>query len=202
MRIPINIEGLWDIMGAAALAAIFAVVGPWFLSVPFIVLLAFFLFFFRDPERAVPQGNNIVVSPADGKVIDVSKKEGKNFVHIFLSPFNIHVNRMPITGKISSVDYSEGKFRPAFMKRASRNNEENNILIRAGKGEIVLTQVAGFLARRIRCWVRPGDSVGIGKRIGIIKFGSGAKLLLPKEAKVVVRKGDRVRAGETVVAKW
>lgn len=202
MRIPINIEGLWDILGAAAFVVFFIAVGFWVVSIPFIVLLGFFIFFFRDPERKVPGEKNIIVSPADGKVLDVSEKDGKNFVYIFLSPLNVHVNRMPITGKIKNVDYTEGKFRPAFMKKASKKNEENEILIQAGEKKIVMTQIAGFLARRIRCWIKPGDSVLVGKRIGIIKFGSGAKLLLPKEIKVVVKKGDKVRAGETVIAKW
>jgi phosphatidylserine decarboxylase len=201
MHSPVNIEGLWDIVGAAALAALFYFVGFWEISIPFIMLVLFFLFFFRDPERVVPKKKGIVVSPADGKVLEVSKKSGKKFIHIFLSPMDVHVNRMPLTGKIESVDYSEGRFWPAFMKRASKN-EENEILIKAGKKKIILTQVAGFMARRIRCWVKAGDKIDIGKRIGMIKFGSGAKLLLPKEFKVVVKKGDKVKAGETVVAKW
>jgi len=172
----------------------------------FLGLTVFMAFFFRDPERKIPEGNSIFVSPADGKVIlikdvyekDYLKSESK-MVSIFMSLFDVHVNRAPCDGKVSLINHSAGRFVVAYKDTASIENE-NTVMILDGKnGKILVRQVAGFLARRIVCRVKIGDTLKHGERYGMIKFGSRLDVYLPKDSEVKVSLGDKVKAGETVI---
>jgi phosphatidylserine decarboxylase len=188
---------------AGALAT--AYVAGWPYSVPFYILAAFCLNFFRDPERLAPQGP-VAVSPADGKVVSVkSSAEGPGQVSIFMNVFDVHVNRAPIAGKIACVKYKKGDFLAADMEEASEANEQNVIAIdgvaAGGPTTVVVKQIAGLIARRIVCYKHAGDVVGLGERIGLIKFGSRVDVLFGPEWDIAVRAGQRVWAGESVVAR-
>lgn len=171
------------------------------------ILLTFFmLFFFRDPERKAPAGENIFVSPADGRVILISKvyedlylKENATEVSIFMSPLDVHVNRAPCDGIVEKVVHTPGRFLSAFKHEASLQNENIAVLFNTRHGRILVRQVAGFLARRAVCRVRTGDALKTGERYGIIKFSSRLDVYLPEDTAIKVKLGDRVRAGETVI---
>jgi phosphatidylserine decarboxylase len=178
------------------------------------LLAAFTVWFFRDPERRCPEGEGVVVAPADGRILSVEEvKEPLGLkggalndaalrVSIFMSPLNVHVNRVPATGRVVQVDYRRGRFHNAAAERASLMNEHNAVLLeaeRTGK-RLLCVQVAGFLARRILCWIEPGQMVRAGERFGLIRFGSRVDLYLPPGTRVQVSPGQRVRAGETVIA--
>ena len=178
---------------------------PWIAILPLIITL-FMVLFFRDPERKIPEGEGIFVSPADGKVIlikdvyekDYLKAESKE-ISIFMSLLNVHVNRSPCDGKVSLVKHSSGKFLVAHKDAASMENE-NTVMVLEGKdGKIVVRQVAGFLARRIVCRAEVGDKLRRGKRYGMIKFGSRLDVYLPKDVKIKVKAGDKIKAGETIL---
>lgn len=168
------------------------------------LLAAFMAFFFRDPERRAPELPGAVLAPADGRVTEIREAVEAPFVgagrqlSIFLSPLDVHVNRAPIAGLVTDVQYRPGAFRPAFRAEASEVNERTTIAIQ-GEERVVVRQIAGVLARRIVCRVRPGDKVAAGERIGLIRFGSRVDLVVPWSVSLSVRAGDRVRAGETVV---
>lgn len=169
----------------------------------FLVAAALVLNFFRDPERTIPSDPNLIVSPADGRVVEVVEEnlEGRAVrrVSIFMSPFDVHVNRSPIAGTIESVVYRAGSFHVASQARASIENEQNTFTVRGGAGEIVVKQIAGVLARRIVFWKKPGDVIGRGERVGLIKFGSRVDVALDPQVELRVRVGDRVRAGTSVL---
>lgn len=177
----------------------------WIAFIPFILTI-FMIYFFRDPERVVPEGNGIFVSPADGKVILIEKVyEGKYLkddtieVSIFMSPFDVHVNRSPCDGTVESVVHTKGRFLSAFKHEASLQNENISMVLNTGHGRILVRQVAGFLARRAVCKVRPGDSLKMGDRYGMIKFSSRLDVYLPKDTVIKVRLNDKVKAGETIL---
>lgn len=164
-------------------------------------------FFFRDPERKIPEGKGLFVSPADGKVIlikDVYEKEYLNSdakeVSIFMSPLDVHVNRAPCDGKVGTVKYSPGKFMAAYKDDASIKNENIVMVLDSEKGRVLVRQVAGFVARRAVCRAKVGDVLRRGERYGIIKFSSRLDVYLPKDIKIRVKLGDKVKAGETVIA--
>lgn len=172
-----------------------------------VVFLGLFIFyFFRDPERVVPSDPGLVVSPADGRVIEIVDEELDSKmghrISIFLSIWDVHVQRAPAGGRIASVVYRPGKFLGAFRSAASRENEQNVICIDTPKGAVVFKQIAGAVARRVICWKQPGDTVAIGERVGLIRFGSRVDIWLPMEATVAVRRGQFAKGGETVIAKW
>lgn len=174
-------------------------------ALPFVLFL-FMLYFFRDPERAIPEGDNIFVSPADGRVIVVSKtyedrhlKSSALQISIFMSPLNVHVNRAPCDGTVESVLHTKGKFLSAFKPEASIQNENIAMVLDTKYGKILVRQVAGFIARRAVCRVKPGDALKIGGRYGVIKFSSRVDIYLPDNATIMVKINDRVRAGETVI---
>ncbi|MGD8377814.1 MAG: phosphatidylserine decarboxylase family protein [Acidobacteriota bacterium] len=172
-----------------------------------LVLPVAVLLFFRDPRRAVPTEPDLLVSPADGKVIDIRPAaaeagEGATRVSIFLSLFNVHVNRSPMEGRIEAVRYNPGAFLPAFDDKASARNEQNRIVLRRGERQVEFVQIAGLVARRIVCRIGAGDEVGRGQRIGLIKFGSRVDLYVPAGVELAVRVGDRVRGGSTVIGRW
>ena len=169
----------------------------------FLVAAALVLNFFRDPERTIPVDPNLIVSPADGRVVEVVEEnlEGRAVrrVSIFMSPFDVHVNRSPIAGTIGSVVYRAGSFHMASQARASVENEQNIFTVRGGAGEIMVKQIAGVLARRIVFWKKPGDEIGRGERVGLIKFGSRVDVAMDPQVELRVRVGDRVRAGTSVL---
>jgi phosphatidylserine decarboxylase len=208
-RIPVSKEGVPFIGIAVLIALVFALLKWFVMAAVFFVIAGFVLFFFRDPERIIPSGSGLVVSPADGRVIDVAEDnrdslDGKDVkrISIFMSIFNVHVNRIPITGQVRQISYQPGSFWPADRKRALLENERNALLI-LGEDEMELTvvQVAGIIARRISCWVKVGDNVKIGERFGLIRFGSRLDVYVPKNVSVLVKRGDRARAGQTVLAR-
>lgn len=209
LRAPVARDGLPYVGGGAALALAAAWAGwPW-AAWPLGLATAFSAFFFRDPERRPPPDPDAVLSPADGKVVQIRPEEnGGARVSVFLSVFNVHINRSPVKGRVVGAEYQAGRFRAAFRRAASAENERNTVRIlpAAGpgeeRGEVAVRQIAGVLARRIVCWARTGDELEAGERLGLIKFGSRVDLFLPPQARVVVRERDRVRGGLDVVARW
>ncbi|MBI2834794.1 MAG: phosphatidylserine decarboxylase family protein [Acidobacteria bacterium] len=203
----IDRSGLPFVAGALLPAALLLFAKqPWW-AAPFLVLGAFFLFFFRDPERRVPTDSHLVVSPADGRVVVAGVAEPEHAppgewqqISIFLSPLNVHVNRIPATGRVMRIEYQAGKFLPAYRTEAAVSNERNEIWIDHGGDMVVCRQVVGILARRLVCRLELGQEVALGQRFGIMKFGSRIDLFLPLNAVMKVRAGDHVRAGETVLA--
>ena len=169
-----------------------------------VLLAVFFLWFFRDPPRKIPDGPGQIVSPADGKV-DVAEwvettSGGRLRVTIFLNVFNVHVNRVPVSGTVELVEYREGQFLNAMNPDSAIHNEQTLITINAGAYEVSFKQVAGLLARRIVCNLKAGDRVERGQRMGMIKFGSRVDVLMPAEARLWVKKGQRVVGGKSVLA--
>ena len=173
-------------------------------SVPAVLLAVFFLWFFRDPERQIPAAAGTIVSPADGKVTDVSfvSAGGDNLlrISIFLNVFNVHVNRSPIAGVIRDVRYQRGKFLNAMSPASAENNEQNIVTVEGAGQTVVFKQIAGLLARRIVFTKKIGDPVARGERIGLIKFGSRVDVLLPPSASLQVKAGDHVKGGASVLA--
>ncbi len=195
-------------MAATALVtlALYCFGRPWMAVPPFILFL-FMLFFFRDPERTIPGEGDIFVSPADGRIIVVRDTREDEYIHgevkqvsIFMSPFNVHVNRAPCDGTVVEVRHRPGGFKAAYTDEASLGNENISMLLDTSYGKVLVRQIAGFVARRAVCRVRPGESLKRGERYGIIKFSSRVDLYLPKDVKVLVRVDQKVRAGETVLA--
>ena len=172
-----------------------------------LVLLALFVFsFFRDPQRNIPSEAGAIVSPADGRVVVVTDEEnagrpGKR-VSIFLAVWNVHVNRSPADGFISSLQYKPGKFLAAMREQASLENEQNVFTLSTDAGELVFRQIAGLIARRVVSWKKAGERVARGERIGLVRFGSRADVWLPREAEILVKVGDKVKGGASVLAKW
>ena len=169
-----------------------------------LILLIFTFYFFRDPERVVPIGDDILVSPADGLITNITEiKEGKKTyikVSIFLSIFNVHIQRLPITGEVTKVDYIEGKFINATLDKASDENERLKITIKNGNNLIYVTQIAGLIARRIVNYVKPNENINQGERYGIIKFGSRVDIEFPNNFKLLVSEGQQCIGGETIIA--
>jgi len=195
-------------VSAALIILFLLVVFFYFIYKPFfiisLVLLIFTFYFFRDPERVVPLGDDILVSPADGLITNISEtKEGKkNYtkVSIFLSIFNVHIQRLPISGVITKVDYIEGKFINATLDKASDENERLKITIKNSNNLIYVTQIAGLIARRIVNYVKTNENVNQGERYGIIKFGSRVDIEFPNNFKILVNEGQQCIGGETVIA--
>ncbi len=171
-----------------------------------LVLGAFVLFFFRDPERTPPSDPELIVSPADGRVMEVVEEArgecpGRR-ISVFLSIFDVHVNRAPVAGRIAAMEYRKGQFHAAMRGRASEQNEQNVIHVSNERGEIVFKQIAGWVARRILCWKAVGDSVTRGERVGMIRFGSRVDIWLPDRVEILVRPGQHVAGGSSILARW
>ena len=170
----------------------------------FLLIAILVLNFFRDPERIIPRDAGAIVAPADGRVVEIREEswEGRpaRRLSIFMSPLDVHVNRSPISGTIREVTYRKGSFRIASQAQASLENEQNVFTITGEQGIVVVKQIAGLLARRIVFWKKQGDSLQRGERVGMIKFGSRLDLLIEPEVEILVRVGDHVRAGSTIVA--
>ena len=194
-------EGFPFVIIPAVIALILAAFQLWYIAALFVVIALFMAFFFRDPYRNVPDGEDIVLSAADGKVTRIEDNETGKLVSVFLSPLDVHVNRSPIAGKIVSVEYIAGKKIPATSDNASFVNERNSITIAGERMTVVCTQIAGILARRIVCWNKEGDELSLGQKFGLIKFSSRTDLLMPREVEILVSLGDRVIGGETIIAR-
>jgi phosphatidylserine decarboxylase len=203
----IDPAGLPFIAGALALSAVSgAAVSRW-LAVPLLVAAAFFVFFFRDPERSVAGTDDVALSPADGRVIVAgaavagAAPPGEwQQISVFLSPMDVHVNRVPVSGRVTRVSFTRGRFLPAYRHDAATVNERSEIWIDHHGQTVVARQIVGILARRVVCRLQPGAEVRAGDRYGIMKFGSRMDVFLPLTATVRVAVGDRVRGGETVIA--
>ena len=171
----------------------------------FLILLIFTFYFFRDPERVVPLGDDILVSPADGLITNISEhKEGKKSytkVSIFLSVFNVHIQRLPFSGQITKIDYIEGKFINATLDKASEENERLRLTLKSGSNVIYITQIAGLIARRIICYLKTNERVNQGERYGIIKFGSRVDIEFPNSYNLMVSIGQQCIGGETIIAR-
>jgi phosphatidylserine decarboxylase len=206
--IPFDRAGWPFVLGAWAVALVAAVYAGWVLALPFVALGAFFAFFFRDPNRVSPDEAHVVVSPADGRVKFVGPSEpgvappgAWQQVSIFLSPMDVHVNRIPASGTVTRVTYTPGRFLPAYRHEAAAVNERSEVWIERGNGQIVVArQVVGILARRVVCRARVGEQVRAGQRFGIMKFGSRMDVFLPPTATIRARVGEMVRGGETIIA--
>jgi phosphatidylserine decarboxylase len=184
-----------------------AVLAHWVVGGVILFALALFVFyFFRDPERVVTSEPGAVVSPADGRIVVITDeanngKPGKR-VSIFLAIWNVHVNRSPEAGTIIGMDYRPGKFLAAMVARASAENEQNVISLSTAAGEMMFKQIAGLIARRVVCWKKPGDVVARGERIGLVRFGSRVDLWVPRDVEILVKLGDNVKGGSSVLARW
>jgi len=208
-RGPVVREGYIYIAAALFLAVVMYFGFGVAVSVPFVVLACYFTYFFRNPDRTIPTDEHLVVSPADGTVQDVVELEDDDFVKgpctkiiIFLSVFNVHVNRSPIAGEIKCQKYVCGRFRPAYKDEVGFENERHMLGIENEKGfRVTVTQIAGILARRIVSWVTLDDNMSKGQVYGLIKFGSCTELVVPRNVEVLVKKGDKVRGGESVLGR-
>ncbi len=209
VQTPVAKEG-YPFIGFAAfttlvLAALGCITGT---AIAFIAT-TFTLYFFRDPERFVPLEEDAVISPADGKVIIINDEEDQRFtgqkvkkISIFMNVFNVHVNRMPFHGTVEKVIYHPGKFYSADTRKAELENEYCAAVVTTNsKKKFAVVQIAGLIARRIVCWLEPGDTLAAGKRFGLIRFGSRVDLYLPEDCEICVKKGQKVQAGETIIAR-
>lgn len=195
-------EGFPFVIVPALAALLFAALQLWIVAGIFAILSLFMMFFFRDPYRVVPNDVGIIVSAADGRVTRIDKIDESKTVSVFLSPLDVHINRSPIEGTIKKIEYIPGKKMPATSDNASHENERNSLTLRNDSIELVCTQIAGVLARRIVCWKKEGDHLERGERFGLIKFGSRTDLMMPSSVEICVKVGDRVKGGETVIAKY
>ncbi len=200
-------DGYFYGVGCLLAAGVIAWLAAWPYAIPVLLLGAFFLWFFRDPERQVPQaagGLVPVVSPGDGKVTDVSvvtaNDIARNRISIFLSVFDVHVNRSPIAGVIRDVRYQSGKFLNAMGAQSAEENEQNIVAVEGDGRVVIFKQIAGLIARRIVFNFRVGDKVACGERVGLIKFGSRVDVLFDRDAAIQVKVGDRVKGGATILA--
>ena len=205
MRIPIAKDGYIFILPLAVLTGIFWALSWFWVTGLFVGLFLFVTWFFRDPERSIPEDPNAIVCPGDGKIVEIiSEKdplldEAYTRVSIFLNVFNVHVNRVPISGKIQATRYNPGKFFNAASHKASLDNEQSAILLNNGHVTILVKQIAGLIARRIVCWAKEGDEYQRGQRFGLIRFGSRVDIFLPEGTDIKVAIGDIVNGGSSII---
>jgi phosphatidylserine decarboxylase len=203
-------EGYPFIFSAAGVALLGFLLGWWLIGVLAAGCAAFFLLFFRDPERRAPEGKELVVAPADGRVVSVVKTEYAPLVDgpavrlsIFMSPLDVHINRMPVAATVDDIRHTAGKFFAAYKEHAAEQNEQNATRITDGEGrKLGIVQVAGFLARRVVCKARPGDTYSKGERFGLIMFGSRTDLYLPPDTQIEIAEGQKVKGGESIVGRF
>ncbi|HPQ44371.1 MAG TPA: phosphatidylserine decarboxylase family protein [Syntrophales bacterium] len=204
---PIVPDGFLFIIPLAVLGILCVLLGIRWAGVPFLAVALFVMWFFRNPHRVTPEDEKAIISPADGRIIKIEEVEEQEMlnekvrkVSIFMSVFNVHVNRAPCSGTVEEINYSKGKFFPANLDKASKLNERNSVLIRmADGGRILTTQIAGIVARRIVCWIGKDMPIQKGERFGLIKFGSRLEVFMPLDTTIAVKAGDKVRAGETKI---
>ncbi len=193
------------ILPLLALAVLLAFLHFYTAAVPLVLLGAFVAYFFRNPARNIPSGENVIVSPADGRVVrifdlpDEGEQPAGRGVSIFLSIFDVHVNRSPIEGELAGLEYKRGKFKAAFDEEASSVNEQNILTLRGQGMLVVVKQIAGLIARRVICWKHSGDCVKRGELIGLIRFGSRVDVLMPRQVRIVVKVGERVKGGSSIL---
>ena len=206
MRSPIAKEGFVFIIPLAFLTVIFYLFFYYWAAGLLAGLFLFCCWFFRDPERTIPLDPGVIVSPADGKVVEIVKESDSLLpndkyirISVFLNVFNVHVNRVPIAGKIETTRYNKGKFLNAASHKASLDNEQNTILLNNGSTKILVKQIAGLIARRIVCYAREGDEYEIGQRFGLIRFGSRTDIFLPENTGLKVKEGDIVNGGSSIL---
>jgi len=204
--IPVASEGWPFIVPLAVVTVLLFALGWKNTGVIMLVLTLFVLFFFRDPDRSVPAGKGVVVSPADGTVIVIRDiyeptylQQDVKQISIFLSVFNVHVNRAPVEGTVELVKYNPGKFHVASVDKASLDNEQTAMVITNGKDRVLVKQIAGLIARRIVCYAKAGDAIRRGERYGLIRFGSRTDIFLPKDAEITVKLGDRVKGARDII---
>jgi len=204
---PIERDGFVFILPALILSGVlFALRCPWW-GTGLLLLAAFLVYFFRDPERGIPQGERLILAPADGRIVAIKPfpdwkgpfGEPLTRVSIFLSVLDVHVNRAPLTSVVNGVTYTPGRFVPAWGEAASAENEQTLIHFASPDGDVWVKQIAGLLARRIVCRVRPGQKVAAGDRIGLIRFGSRVDCILPAAVELMVRRGQAVKGGNTIL---
>jgi phosphatidylserine decarboxylase len=200
-------EGLRFILPCGVLAVLFFGVGWWIVALPFVLATLAFSFFFRDPNRTIPQDEGALVAPADGKVIKIDPASSHPLLHspvtcvsIFLSLFDVHITRSPLSGTVEKIDYSPGQFFPAYKDEASQKNESNSLLLRGEKTDLFIKQIVGVAARRIKCYVRENQKVARGEKIGLMYFGSRVEIYCPPSVRVRVDPGQKVKGGETIIA--
>jgi phosphatidylserine decarboxylase len=197
-------DGYYYGVGFLAAAGILYWLTGWPLALVAALLAAFFLWFFRDPERTIPTGAGLIVSPGDGLVTETIRLETpegpRQRISIFLSVFDVHVNRSPIAGTITAVRYQKGKYLNAMNPASAEQNEQNIVTVRGDGYEVTFKQIAGLLARRIVFVPKEGSAIGRGERVGLIKFGSRVDVVLPAEAELQVKPGVRVRGGASILA--
>ena len=207
--LPVAREGLWLIAASAFVTAYLALLGLSLVALFFLVVTLFLGFFFRDPQREIPDGEGLAVSPADGKIVEVRMVPKSEFapeemlkISVFMSVFNVHVNRIPADGSVTGVSYHPGKYFSANLNKASSHNERNAVSLDIiGGRRLVVVQIAGLIARRIVCRIRQGDRLRRGDRFGIICFGSRLDVYLPPDTQPAVSVGDRVWAGTSVLGR-
>lgn len=207
-RLPVAREGLPFIFTGLIITIILFALGFIYVAVIFGLITLFTIWFFRDPERGSSMGEDAVLSPADGTIVDIRRLEEDNNhpggqslkISIFMSVFNVHVNRIPVRGRISGIKYNPGRFVSANLDKASEQNENNRVVLDTWNGHrIIFVQIAGLIARRIACWVKEDDPVSAGQRFGLIRFGSRVDIYLPAGTRIDVKLKDRVKAGQTVM---
>ena len=207
-KLPVAWEGIPFIIIGIGLTSTLLIINWESLAIPLAVLTLLTIYFFRDPERTHVTNEKAVLTPADGKIISIDKlNNGDNHfqdkaikISIFMSIFNAHINRIPIRGKIAQLSYHPGKYFSANRDKASLHNEHNIITLETyNRKKIVFIQIAGLIARRISCWVSKGDYVETGQRFGLIRFGSRLEIYLPPDSTLIVEKGEKVKAGQTVI---
>ena len=205
MRIPIVSDGYRFIIPLVIITVGLALSPLVWLAGVSGLLLLFVLNFFRDPDRDIPNEEGVIVSPGDGKIVEIIEEkdpmldEPYRRVSIFLNVFNVHVQRIPVGGRIGQVKYNKGKFLNAASHKASLENEQNAMIIDTGKQKVLVKQIAGLIARRIVCWAKEGDNYSLGQRYGLIRFGSRVDLFLPLSAEVKVSLGDHVSGGSSII---
>jgi phosphatidylserine decarboxylase len=196
-------EGYWYGLPLVLVAGGLLGLRVYWLGAIFLILALLVVNFFRDPERPIPSDERAIISPADGRVVQIAEEsvggQARQRVSIFMSPLDVHVNRSPIAGTIQAVTYKKGSFHVASQPLASLENEQNVFTVRGEQGEVIVKQIAGLLARRIVFWKRLGDTLARGERVGLIKFGSRVDVVVEPEAELRVKAGDRVRAGSSIL---
>ena len=194
------IDGIYYALGLLVGGALTGYLAKPAYSIPFLILAVFCLWFFRDPDRQIPEGP-VAVSPADGVVVAIKPEGAQTRISIFLNVFDVHVNRSPIAGKITKIEYKTGKFLVASREEATTDNEQNFITVEGPNGKVVFSQIAGLIARRIICYKKAGDTVQAGDRVGYIKFGSRVDMFLGPEWSIEVKPGQRVAGGADIIAR-
>lgn len=200
----------WPFISMFVMLSAILAVSPlrYYLLLP-LILAIFSTYFFRNPERTIPQEEDLILAPADGRVMAVNEIWENEYlqtrvirVTIFLNLFNVHINRIPLAGEVEWLSRSGNTYVPAYKKNAAATNVSNRVVIMSAYGKIMVVQITGMIARRIVCWLQVGDIVETGQRFGLIKFGSCTELYLPLDAKILVQPGDKVKGGETIIGRF